>query len=410
MSNTNLIEISALVNLPSCCLNRDEAGQPKECMFSGFSRALVSSQAVKFAMRTSDEFKGICGNIGKSIRTAQIYKYVIDRLNITDEDMISCVCHLCDTLGQKGQKSLIKWDKESNTFDLSEVEKDVKKEMKSRKFKIPSINEKRSTQIMIFSPSLLDFLVETIECFINVCNGDVNKFAYFTNQNIFDLIKGKRIEFVTLDTALFGSMTASALSSNIPASMHVAKMVSTNTIVHEDDFFIAADDFVIENPDKMQGAANLGNIPYNSSCMYKYACIDLDILKSNLSSVENLDEVLKEIIPELVRLFSITLPKGKQTTNAAYVLPDFIMVTLKGKKIPSNLVNAFAKPIVATKTKTLSENSIESLVNETNIIDSMYNLDIQHRYILNLRSDLTPKNGEKVSDLNELLENLKNIL
>lgn len=396
MSKANLIEVMTLVNLPASCLNRDEAQMPKECHFGGYDRARVSSQAQKFAIRQSDSFKALCNEVSGSIRTAHIHEYIIPRLNSVPAGFEDAIIALCDTLGKKEVKGKVVWDENSDTYDFSKIDK-----------KSPSYG-KRSTQIMIYSNSQIDFLVETIQRFIDEVDGDIVKFAALTNFNVFERMKGRKIDPITLDTALFGSMTASVFSTSVPASMHVAQMFSTDALVREDDFYIASDDFVIANPDKAQGAANMGSVAYNCPCMYRYACIDLDILRENLRNVENRDEVIANIVPELIRTFVMTLPKGKQATNAAYMLPDMVCVNLKEKKIATNFANAFANPVVANNTNGIVERSIEAFVTEVNQIDKFYDADVIERFYMNCReTGVAPNICTSVENIKDIVKGVK---
>ena len=169
MSKVNLIEVMTLVNLPASCLNRDEAQMPKECHFGGYDRARVSSQSQKFAIRQSESFKALCNEISASIRTAHIHEYIIPRLTGVPEGFEPAIIALCDTIGKGEVKGKIVWDEKADTYDFSKIDK-----------KAPSYG-KRSTQIMIYSQPQVDFLVETIQRFINEVNGDIVKFAAFTN-------------------------------------------------------------------------------------------------------------------------------------------------------------------------------------------------------------------------------------
>ena len=396
MSKVNLIEVMTLVNLPASCLNRDEAQMPKECHFGGYDRARVSSQSQKFAIRQSESFKALCNEISASIRTAHIHEYIIPRLTGVPEGFEPAIIALCDTIGKGEVKSKIVWDEKADTYDFSKIDN-----------KAPSYG-KRSTQIMIYSQPQVDFLVETIQRFINEVNGDIVKFAAFTNANIFERMKGKKINPVTLDTALFGSMTASVFSTSVPASMHVAQMFSTDALVREDDFYIASDDFVIANPDKAQGAANMGSVAYNCPCMYRYGCIDLDILRENLRYVDNRDEVIADIVPDLIRTFVMTLPKGKQNTNAAYMLPDMVCVNLKDKKIATNMANAFANPVVADSVNGVVEKSIEKFVAEVNMVDKYYDADVVERLYMNCReTGIAPTTCTSVENIKDIVKGIK---
>ena len=59
-----LIELHILQSYPVSCLNRDDVGSPKNAVFGGVTRARISSQSLKRAVRVkargeSDAFQGI---------------------------------------------------------------------------------------------------------------------------------------------------------------------------------------------------------------------------------------------------------------------------------------------------------------------------------------------------------------
>lgn len=407
--NTNLkmIEISSLVNVPFSNLNRDEAGQPKEGTFGGVDRACLSSQSQKFVVRRHEDVKKLADKISTSLRTSYIENYVYAYLEGKNvelaEDMKLAIKNLCKTLGKaraKDKETLVQYDKDTDTYILPE----------GNKGKEPSKSNDDNRMILVYSKEIVDFICETIEKMIETVNSDAKLFTLFTNKNVFERSKFNTIRTISLDTALFGSMSASDAMPTIPASVKVARAFSTNAIVRESDFYIAADDFVLDNPNLASGAANMGNLAFNSSCFYKYSVMDLDILKANLATVENLDEVLPDIILYVTKILSLTLPEGKQATNAAYAMPSAICVTLKGNKVPCTYANAFEQPIEGDKNNSLTQKSIDALVNEIDLMDSIYDLNVIDRLWFNCRSDKAPKLATKCNSYNEIEEKLKSYL
>src|SRR5208283_3780062 len=71
-----LIEIHAIQNHSPGNLNRDDLGAPKTCYFGGVMRSRISSQCIKRSIRTSEQFKLLCGGI----RTRQLAKLVADQV------------------------------------------------------------------------------------------------------------------------------------------------------------------------------------------------------------------------------------------------------------------------------------------------------------------------------------------
>lgn len=402
-----MIEISSLVNVPFNNLNRDEAGQPKEGTFGCVDRACLSSQSQKFVVRRHEDVKKLEKKISTSLRTSYIENYVYDYLlkkNIElSEDLKLAIKNLCKTLGKaraKDKDTVVQYDKDTDTYILPD----------GNLGKEPSKSNDDNRMILVYSKEIVEFICETIEKMIDTVHSDAKLFTLFNNKNVFERSKFNSIRTVSLDTALFGSMSASDAMPTIPASVKVARAFSTNAITRESDFYIAADDFVLDNPNLASGAANMGNLAFNSSCFYKYSVIDLDILKSNLATVENLEEILPDIILYVIKILTLTLPEGKQATNAAYALPSAVCITLKENKVPCTYANAFEQPIEADKNNSLTQKSVDALVSEIDLMDSIYDLSIIDRIWFNCRSDKAPKLSTKCNSYNEIEEKLKSYL
>lgn len=62
MSKNLYIDLNVLQTVPSSNINRDDTGAPKTALYGGVTRARVSSQSWKHAIRTS--FKAENVNIG----------------------------------------------------------------------------------------------------------------------------------------------------------------------------------------------------------------------------------------------------------------------------------------------------------------------------------------------------------
>ncbi len=75
MSKSRLYaEVHVLQTVPSSCLNRDDVGSPKSCIYGGTERSRVSSQAWKRAVR--QEFAHLLPLEDLGIRTKKIVELV----------------------------------------------------------------------------------------------------------------------------------------------------------------------------------------------------------------------------------------------------------------------------------------------------------------------------------------------
>lgn len=83
-----IIELHAIQTFGPTNLNRDDTGNPKECLFGGVRRARVSSQAAKRAMRVSDIFQQAV-QVDTGTRTKRVIEQLKMRLvdaGLSEED------------------------------------------------------------------------------------------------------------------------------------------------------------------------------------------------------------------------------------------------------------------------------------------------------------------------------------
>ena len=79
MNKNNLfLDIHAIQILPPSNVNRDDTGSPKTAQYGGVTRARVSSQAWKKAMRDYFNEHGENANVG--VRTKNIVEYVASKI------------------------------------------------------------------------------------------------------------------------------------------------------------------------------------------------------------------------------------------------------------------------------------------------------------------------------------------
>ena len=69
-NNRYYIDLHVLQTVPPSCVNRDDTGSPKTAVYGGVTRARVSSQAWKHAMR--EMFRDLLGGDKVGDRTKKI--------------------------------------------------------------------------------------------------------------------------------------------------------------------------------------------------------------------------------------------------------------------------------------------------------------------------------------------------
>lgn len=85
MTSKLFLDIHAIQTLPPANINRDDTGSPKTAQYGGVTRARVSSQSWKRAMRTYFNENGDIKNVG--IRSLEIVSYVAKKIVEKDSSL-----------------------------------------------------------------------------------------------------------------------------------------------------------------------------------------------------------------------------------------------------------------------------------------------------------------------------------
>ena len=336
-----VVELHVIQNVPPSCLNRDDTGAPKDAMFGGTRRARVSSQCLKRAARTMFTSSQLLSKEELGIRTRNIVRLISDKLAEQDEpDSISAI------------ETALK------AVDLS---------AKSREDATPQ------TEYLLFLSQtgisqLTDFIKANMTELVNEkirkdpkkhLKGDLKK-------EIAKCIGTSR----AVDISLFGRMLADRKDFNVNAAAQVAHAISTHSITRESDFFTAVDDFTQAQE---ADAGMLGTVEFNSSCLYRYAAVNLDQLISNLG---NDQELALKGVAAFLRASAMAIPSGKQNTFAAHTLPEFVGITVHNTQ-PISLANAFQKPVWhGGHSNGLAAASVARLQEEVGNLTKAYSLDL----------------------------------
>jgi len=280
--NTRL-EFHLLQSFPVTCLNRDDVGAPKTAVIGGTTRARVSSQCWKRAVRLA--LKDLDVSLG--IRTKRV------------ERLLSKAC-----------------------LALGASEKQA--------------NECGAKMASELADDTLLFISE----------GEVRKFAEFAKVKAFEpsemaakaLAKqAKKIidaGLDALDIALFGRMVAKASEMKIEAACSFAHAISTHAVANEIDFFTALDDFQQDAE-----SAHMGSMEFNSATYYRYICLNLGQLAETLGT-----EDLGEAVDAFIKALYMAVPSARQTTQTGAAPWEFARVYLrKGQGLQASFESAIPK-------------------------------------------------------------------
>lgn len=320
MKSRLFLDVHAVQTVPPANINRDDTGSPKTAQYGGVTRARVSSQSWKRAIRNYFNDNGKINNIG--IRSLEIVKYIAEKIIKIDESI------LFDDAMKMAEKTL-------NAANISTKDQKTKA--------LFFISDKQAEKLAEASVAK---------------NGD--------KKYLQDILKSE----ASIDICLFGRMLADDPSLNEDASSQVAHAISTHAIESEFDFFTAVDDLA---PEDNQGAGFLQTTEYNSSTLYRYANIAMHDFYKQLGDKESAINSAKLFVEAFIK----SMPTGKINSFANQTLPSAIVVTLRSDR-PVNMVSAFEEPVKSNEGYV--KKSVQKLFDEYSLYDNMLEKPIYTAY------------------------------
>ncbi len=282
------LDVHAIQTVPPSNMNRDDTGSPKTAQYGGVTRARVSSQSWKKAVRKYFLEHGGMNNVG--IRSLEIVRYVAEKIVNIDE-----------SINQEEAMTLA--EKVINSAGVS------------------TTKDRKARALFFLSSKQAEKLARA------AIEGEA------TNGELQEMLTSDP----AIDIALFGRMVADDPKLNEDASSQVAHAISTHAVQTEFDFYTATDDFS-SAPDA--GAGMLGTIEYNSSTLYRYANVAVHEFCGQIGDLASTVNALKLFI----EAFAKSMPTGKANTFANQTLPQAILISLRNDR-PVSLVSAFERPV-----------------------------------------------------------------
>ena len=326
---TNFIDFHILQNVPPSCVNRDDSGSPKTATFGGQRRARVSSQCWKRAVRQL--FNDFVDESELGYRTTRIIDLLAKEISRQNPEL------------------------ESRSAGLA---KEIFKKSGNKHFKISLNRANDAASYLVFLSTLqVQQLAEYA----------VDKAIKNEKQEKKHIEKLLNLNH-SIDLALFGRMVADYPGVNVDASCQVAHAISTHSVENEFDFFTAVDDVKSQDEEETDaGAGMMGTVEFNSSTLYRYATINLDMLRENLGS----DDAAVRAVDAFAQSFVKAMPTGKQNTFANRTLPESIYVSVRDDQ-PVSLVGAFENAVVSRENTGFLAPSVSRLVKEAADIEDAY--------------------------------------
>ena len=279
------VDFHVLQTVPPSCINRDDTGSPKTAIYGGVTRARVSSQAWKHAMRQA----------------------FVEESLLDEEDV-----------GKRTKKVTELVEKEIAALA---PEKDAAKLAKKTLDNAGIKNDEKGTKALFF-----------------IRQAQIKALAQLAVEECADKKEYKKALSTapSADIALFGRMVADDPSLNFDAAAQVAHSISTHAVQNEYDYFTTVDDCQVEDN---AGAGHLGTVEYNSATLYRYATVNVMELERHLGAKK-----AAEVVRSFGEAFIRSMPTGKQNTFANRTLPDAVYVTIREDQ-PVNLCGAFERAV-----------------------------------------------------------------
>lgn len=327
-----ILEVHVLQTVPPSCLNRDDTGSPKTAIYGGVSRARVSSQAWKRATR--EEFEHVLDPSELGVRTRKVAELLADR-----------ICKLDPTMSKQTA-----WALAAETIQAATGSKiDIPKRAANKSGDDNPPPAPESKYLLFLSALQLDGLAE-----LAVKAGDDPK-AFFKDKAMKDEAKKIANTRHSVDISLFGRMVADSADINVDGAAQVAHAISVHRVDNESDYYTAVDDYRRAESDEpgrsakndQPGAGMIGTVEFNSATLYRYACVDVDLLRRNLGTGlqadQPTDEPVRRAIEAFLHCFITSLPTGRINTFAHNTVPDAVLVKVRSAR-PISYVAAFEEP------------------------------------------------------------------
>lgn len=334
---TTFLQLHLLTSYPPACLNRDDLNRPKSAKMGGVDRLRISSQSLKRAWRTSEEFEdALKGHIGTRTKLQGVTIYHrLTKAGIKEKEAKEWAQAI---VGVFGKLKAAKPDKPLNDLEIE--------------------------QLAHFSPEEDRLIVELTDLLVKERRSPkADELALLRKQHS------------AVDIALFGRMLADSPAFNTEAACQVAHAITVHRAAVEDDFFTAVDDLNTREEDA--GSAHMGDQGFGAGLFYQYVCIDCDRLRENLGG----DGALAgRAIQALIDAAATVSPTGKQNSFASRACAYYVLAE-KGSRQPRSLSLAFMKPVNEYGDGMLT-NAVQALETMRGNLDKVYyqgqGLDSRH--------------------------------
>ncbi len=333
-----LIELHILQSFPVSCLNRDDVGAPKTATFGGATRARISSQCLKRAIRELAQDmspKLFAGNRSRLIITP--LADALKKHGVTEPKATDVAKQVGDYLA---------------TTDEAAAKKGVLK----------------VKTLMFLSPAEVEALAKVLA---EIVKKDPK--AKDLEKAVAKACKSAALKDAA-DIAIFGRMVASDHSLTLEGAGLFSHALSTHRADNDIDFFAAVDDL---QKTEESGAGMTGTLEFTSATYYRYAALNLDLLAdaAHLGALTPVER--KEVVGTFLRAAILAVPGARKNSMNANAGVEYVLGIVKDKGQPLQLVNAFEEAVrsknglvpPSVKTELLRLHRVKSVFNPSHVLE-----------------------------------------
>jgi len=314
---SRFVQLHFLTAYPPSNPNRDDQGRPKTAMYGGVRRLRLSSQSLKRAARLSEAMRrGLDGYMGE--RTQRI--------------------------GDEVRKHLLgKGADEKHADGIAKDIADIFGKVDEAAIKKNPANV-RTRQLVFVSPDERAAAFEWADRMLAGAS---------TPANLKEVVL--RTADSAVDVAMFGRMLAADPDFNREAAVQLSHAITTHRAIVEDDYYTAVDD--LKRPAEDLSAGFVGEAGFGSGVYYLYACINTDLLVTNLGGDRGL---ARQAMEAVVEAFATATPSGKRNSYGHHVRAGYIRAEA-GETQPRSLAAAFLRPVEGVDLMRASAEALEAM-------------------------------------------------
>jgi CRISPR system Cascade subunit CasC len=353
-----LIELHILQSFPVSCLNRDDVGAPKTAIFGGVTRARISSQCLKRAIRLAavEMLPSMFAARRSRLFTAEVSKILMAEHKHdkpTAEALASCVAHYLGKLDPKDN---------SKVKTLMFLSPDEYKRLANLLAALPKGDQKAlCNAVASIDPEELEKEEESDDHDVDQAAESQNSKKEGKKEEILTAKQFTKLVAKTLkspirksfggsfdkdaaDIAIFGRMVASDRSLTLEGAGLFSHALSTHKAENDIDFFSAVDDLQAAEE---AGAGMTGTLEFTSATYYRYAGLNLDLLAdaAHLGALSAKER--SSVVETFLRAAILAVPGARKNSMNAHTVPGYVLGLVKDKGQPLQLINAFEQPIAA---------------------------------------------------------------